>query len=93
MNEERDFYQPVSLVLLDINMPILNGLETLKLIKEQYSIYNKDKLVRPMICYLSQMNYTTMRSFICLEEEPDCYLEKPLPFNELSALFELLNLR
>ena len=74
-------------------MPILNGLETLKLIKEQYSIYNKDKLVRPMICYLSQMNYTTMRSFICPEEEPDCYLEKPLPFNELSALFELLNLK
>ena len=74
-------------------MPILDGLETLKLIKEQYSVYNKDKLVRPMICYLSQLNYANMKNFITLEEEPDCYLEKPLPFNEVSALFELLNLR
>ena len=28
--------QPVTLVLLDINMPILNGLETMKLIKEMF---------------------------------------------------------
>ena len=93
LDENQDFYQPVSLVLLDINMPIMNGLEALKQIKEQYANINKDKLVRPMICYLTQLNYANMRNFISPEEEPDCYLEKPLPFNELSALFELLELR
>ena len=29
-------FQPIALVLLDINMPILNGFETLKLIKSKF---------------------------------------------------------
>ena len=32
--------QPVSLLLLDINMPILHGLETLKLVKEMFERHN-----------------------------------------------------
>ena len=73
-------------------MPILNGLDTLKLVKERYAAQNEKKLVRPMLCFLSQHIYTNMKNFIVPEEQPDCYIEKPLPFNELSALFELLKL-
>ena len=32
--------QPVSLLLLDINMPIINGLETLKLVKDKFKRHN-----------------------------------------------------
>ena len=49
--------QPVALVLLDINMPIMDGLETLKKIKEQYKAFDESILMRPMVCYLSQLNY------------------------------------
>ena len=34
--------QPVSLLLLDINMPIISGLETLLLLKEKFRKYNSD---------------------------------------------------
>ena len=45
--------QPVALVLLDINMPILNGLETLRMIKERYKKLDECRVIRPMLCYLS----------------------------------------
>ena len=33
--------QPVPLLLLDINMPMLNGMETLKLVKEKFRLVNE----------------------------------------------------
>ena len=39
--EEETPYQPVSLLLLDINMPIMDGLETLKLVKEKFRKLNE----------------------------------------------------
>ena len=75
--------QPVALVLLDISMPILNGLDTLKQIKTKYGKFDETRLIRPLICYLSQLSYSPMNNFIAEDEQPDCYLEKPLPFNEL----------
>ena len=82
----------MALVLLDINMPILDGLETSKLIKKRFSAYDEAKLIRPMICYLSQLNCKTMTNFMSEEEEPDCFLEKPLPLIELVSLLRLLKL-
>ena len=83
---------PVSLILLDINMPILNGLETLKQIKQRFAAYDETKLMRPMICYLTQLDHKQMSKFICQDEQPDCYLEKPLPQIDLVSLLRLLNL-
>ena len=34
--------QPVSLLLLDINMPIVNGMEALKLIKQKFVELNNN---------------------------------------------------
>ena len=54
--------QPVSLVLLDIHMPILSGIEAFKLIKDKYLRVNEklsqagsSEVVKPLICYLSQV--------------------------------------
>ena len=33
--------QPVALLLLDINMPLLNGMEACKLVKEKYRRLNE----------------------------------------------------
>ena len=61
--------QRVSLLLLDINMPILDGLATLQAVKDKFKQFNltqshyhrdddshakQDEVARPMICYLSQ---------------------------------------
>ena len=47
--------QPISLLLLDINMPILNGLETLVKVKsifEEYNSTQSEDLQNNSSCYL-----------------------------------------
>ena len=90
---------PVTLLLIDINMPILTGIEALKLIKQNYdkinvslAEQNRPKLVRPAICYYSQYNKRTMELFMKDDELADFYLEKPVPSEDISALFTLLNI-
>ena len=39
-------YQPVTLLLLDINMPMLNGFETTKAVKDLYQQFNEKEQVR-----------------------------------------------
>ena len=54
------FIQPIKLILLDINMPILDGLETLKMVKQLFEKYEDKQIQRPMISYLSQNDYSVM---------------------------------
>ena len=108
--------QPVSLLLLDINMPILTGLDVVAHVKEKFEQINqrnpllhdeeekqintftaerssnKAKILRPFICYLSQLEFKVMRTFIKEEEKADYYLEKPLLAKELIALLRLLSI-
>ena len=91
-------------------MPILNGLETLKIVKEKFAKINEKlngrtasemssdlpdpphlKVMRPMICYLSQQDRDVMRHFITESEKADYYLEKPLALRELASLLRLIN--
>ena len=80
--------QPVALLFLDINMPILNGLKTVKLVKERYKTLNEkiakkkgDKVstyvLRPLICHLTSFE-EEFKQLITLEEEADLFLVKPL---------------
>ena len=53
---------------------------------------NNLRLIRPVICFLSQYDRKSMINFITPSEKADCYLEKPLPIQELQALMKLLNI-
>ena len=65
--------QPVSLLLLDINMPILTGIEVMQKVEAMFqkmnAEYQNDVLhggntkvvLRPMICYYSQHDRYTMK--------------------------------
>ena len=58
-----EYLQPVALVLLDINMPIMTGLEAVKSIKglfdrcnEELEAEGRNSLIRPVIMYFTQYN-------------------------------------
>ena len=60
MSKERStvVFQPVSLLLLDINMPIVNGMQTAEQIRKLYgeaqaNTVDNANLVRPLIVFLS----------------------------------------
>ena len=48
-------------------------------------------ILRPVICYLSQYQRQTMLTFLEEDEMADCFLEKPLPLEEMRNLMRLLN--
>ena len=95
-NHNGGVIQPVSLLILDVNMPILNGLQVLMQVKEKFDSLESEllnsrkmisitetplpqvKVVRPLIAYLSQNDYHTIKMFCKPEEQPDIFLSKPL---------------
>ena len=93
--ERKQVVQPVSLLLLDINMPVLNGHETLKKVKQLFKDFNESSglnsplVLRPMICYLSSTENDVMTQFLDEDEQAEIYLEKPLPKSVLAALIKL----
>ena len=103
LNDSTTTVQPVSLLLLDINMPIYDGIQAIRLIKESYQRVNEGQqedeelnqiqintssinrtggrntaILRPFTAYLSQIDYATMQQFVKVEEQADCYIEKPV---------------
>ena len=64
--------QPVSLLILDVNMPILGGFETLKLVKQMFDTHNEfnqnsrpstesvagqsKHVMRPLMCFFTQLD-------------------------------------
>ena len=87
--------QPVSLLILDVNMPIMHGLETSQKVKELYDAHNKCTetiLTRPLIVLWSQNDMRTIQQFITEDEQADMYWQKPLTKNELLSLIEKMNL-
>ena len=64
-----NLYQPIALLLLDINMPIMTGMEVCKRVKDIYERHNAGvapgrQVLRPVICYLSQYQRAQMQAFI-----------------------------
>ena len=49
-------------------------------------------VIRPLICYLSAQDFTTISQFFKDDECADCYLEKPLSLNNLTALLKILRI-
>lgn len=72
----------IVLILADINMPGMNGLELLKIIKENFSILK----VFMITAYGDEHNYRT-----AMEYGADDYLEKPVDFEHLKAKISMYN--
>lgn len=69
----------INLVLMDIKMPVLNGLEATKLIK----------MINPLLPVIAQSAYITARDKeIALEAGCDDYIEKPVKKQELYTLIK-----
>ena len=94
------------MLLLDIQMPIINGIQTMKLVKEKFARFNEeiklnqmtgksadDVMLRPLICYLSHFDKESMFTQMTKEDQADCYLEKPLPLKELICLLRLIKVK
>lgn len=78
---ERIRMEKFHVALLDINMPHLNGIELLKLIKE----------ARPTVQVIMMTAYTTIEKAIeCVEHGASDYLLKP--FSELEEMSEIVKL-
>ena len=85
----------MSLVILDVNMPIMHGLEASQKVKELYDAHNKrneTKIARPAIVIWSQHDLMSMKQFITDDEQADMYWQKPLKKNDLVSLIEQMNL-
>ena len=61
-SQTKQTHQPVTVIFLDINMPVIDGLETAKLLKEKVDTFNKKvddlsgqtKVLRPLLIHLTQ---------------------------------------
>ena len=69
--EVSDEVQPVSLLLLDINMPIMHGLECSKAVSDLYKKVNtqrkrlkKPPLIQPLTCFMTQTPFNMIGSLI-----------------------------
>ncbi len=72
--------QPYDLVLMDIQMPEMNGIEAIRIIRERWPD-------GPKIIVVSSMAQDTCRER-CLEVGADDFLNKPVKMNELGAAIE-----
>ena len=93
--------QPVTLLLLDVNMPILTGMEAMKMIRDKYkqinekyrAIHDTDRkvVIEPLMCYYSQCSRDMIDTFTTEDEKADLFLQKPLPIKELVSLLRIIN--
>ena len=100
--------QPVALLILDICMPILDGMETVKRVKEKFRQFNEE-ICKKLVLKLpsaSKKNQIVIRpliihlsqfddnfqSFIKEEERADLYISKPVKKQELVSVLKLLRL-
>ena len=87
-------FQPVSLLILDINMPIITGLQAAAKIKELYENVGRDKggskIIRPLIVFLSQLDYGRMLAFTYENEQADIFFPKPISMDKLEHILRLV---
>ena len=95
--EEDDDIQPVSLLLLDINMPIMHGLECSKKVKQMYIEANQERLqknqpplISPLTCFMTQTPFEVLKTLIKDDEMTDLYFEKPMNPQEMQNLLKIL---
>lgn len=79
--EKMDLETP-DIILMDIRMPVLDGIEATKLIREREARDNLDRI--PIIALTAQA--TTTFETKCKEAGMDDYITKPIPFDDLTRI-------
>jgi CheY-like chemotaxis protein len=78
---------PYDLVLMDVHMPVLDGLEATRMIKELYAVQADGALKPPPIVALTANAFEEDRRR-CLEAGMDDYLAKPFDKDDLVRVLE-----
>jgi len=85
---ERLKFETYDILILDYQMPVLNGMETLKAMEDQSNINNQ----MPIIMLTGEINKETLIELEGLGIS--CFLKKPIQYDVLSScIVQLLNLR
>jgi len=79
--KSKDLKDLPRLILLDLNIPIINGVEVLKIIKNDDIL----KILSVVILTTSNSN-TDIKN--CYQENANSYLVKPIIYNDYAALME-----
>ena len=78
--------QPVALLILDVNLPVITGLEVCSKVKEIYTRKQKElnekstdpiQLHRPLIIFYSSLDYNGIEKFCFDHEKADLFVQKP----------------
>ncbi|WP_378954331.1 ATP-binding protein [Pelosinus sp. sgz500959] len=72
------------LIIMDINMPYMDGYEAVRLIREKEKIMNRHTVIIALTAYALKEDKEK-----CLAIGMDDYLSKPVDINQLSALIDL----
>lgn len=81
---------PYSLIFMDIDMPIMNGLDASKLIKEKIlTHYQYNKALKIVFCSAYDSNE---QRIICKSHGGDYYLVKPVSKKKLLEIFEYFDI-
>jgi CheY-like chemotaxis protein len=72
--------QTYDLILMDLKMPELNGLEAARLIRKRYHPQELPKIIALTACVLPENKYS------CLEAGMDDFLAKPVKLDELAQM-------
>ena len=78
--------QPVALLILDVNLPVITGLDVCSKVKEIYTRKQKElndksidpiQLHRPLIIFYSSLDYKNMEMLCYDHEKADLFVKKP----------------
>ena len=89
LNEGQD---PIGLIILDFNMPVMNGIEVVQEVKIIYEEFNKEcrktgeaELKLPTIAFFTGQQDEAFKSY-CTKKGVDIFLQKPVSNQELFSL-------
>lgn len=84
--QQQDFDRLPGLIILDLNMPRMNGMQLLKLIKQPSVNANEHFMQIPVVVMSSDIREEKIRQ--CYQAGADAYIVKPIGLEEIKATLQ-----